>query len=690
MDFGLARRDGLTLTSVEGAAGTPGYMAPEQISGAPVDRRTDVWAFGAVLHEMLTGQRFTGQTPTLPEDLGRIVRKALSDEPGKRYQRVDDLAVDLRAASSAIAQPQRLRPSLPGLVRGRRGLATAVILGALVLAAVVYFRAHTASTSPPASPASLVENVEIIQLTTTGVATAPAISPDGKYVVFAQNEGGERSLWMRQVGVASQVRITPPGRGSLIAGATFAPDGSFVDFALSALTATQREVWRVPFLGGTPKRLLGSYASAVGWSLDGRHIAFVRRNGASSRLVIADPDGSHERQVAERKLPSAYSGFSRPAWTADGAAVILLATGGGATDPRQELVAVGVAGGAERVMPVPIAFTGAGPDWLDRTSLVVSGSLEEGAPSQLWRVSYPDGRLSRLTNDLSNYRGVSVAAGSGTLVTGRTEYQPEVWFGDASGKATGEVVRLASAPALTELAWAGERLLYTSLSEGHPSVAAITPGRSAHETVAQGNSPAATSDGHLIFFVSAGTGDTAGLWRVDADGTHPTRLVAGEVFTPVVTRDDRKIIFSSPRNGLQTLWSVPIEGGTPTQLTSVYASRPRVSPDGKSILFGASGTGGELGICDLPSCAEVRRVTIQRAWPNAGFTSDGKGIVYFEAGQGTNLMVQPLDGSPRRQLTHFSDDRYLVTFAWSHNGKWLAVARTSIVDDIVLFKGLRR
>jgi hypothetical protein len=117
---------------------------------------------------------------------------------------------------------------------------------------------------------------------------------------------------------------------------------------------------------------------------------------------------------------------------------------------------------------------------------------------------------------------------------------------------------------------------------------------------------------------------------------------------------------------------------------------PDVSPDGKSVVFGASNTRGELGICDLPGCTSVRAFKTPEGGPISRWTPDGKGIAYFDAGQGGNLWVQPLDGSPRRQLTHFSDNRTISDFAWSRNGARLAIARTTTVHDIVLFKGLRR
>ena len=135
----------------------------------------------------------------------------------------------------------------------------------------------------------------------------------------------------------------------------------------------------------------------------------------------------------------------------------------------------------------------------------------------------------------------------------------------------------------------------------------------------------------------------------------------------------------------------PIDGGLPVQLGDVFAFYPDLSPDGKSLVFGASTTTrGELGICDLPACTNLRKVTTPRGGPISRWTPDGKGIAYYDVGSGGNLWVQPLDGSAPRQLTDFTDDRAIADFAWSRDGARLAIARQTTASDIVLFKGLRR
>ena len=211
------------------------------------------------------------------------------------------------------------------------------------------------------------------------------------------------------------------------------------------------------------------------------------------------------------------------------------------------------------------------------------------------------------------------------------------------------------------------------------------------EIVTRGLSPAATSDGRTIVFVPAEIGDRAGLWKVDANGRHAVQVVSGHAVWPVVTRDDRSVIFVSFRGGKQRLWSVSLDGGPAAQLADVFAFIPDVSPDGKSLLFGASTTTrGELGICDLPACTAVRAVKTPEGGSVSRWTPDGKGIAFYYIGRGGNLWVQPLDGSPRRQLTHFADDRSIIDFAWSGDGTRLAISRVTSTNDIVLFKGLRR
>ena len=149
------------------------------------------------------------------------------------------------------------------------------------------------------------------------------------------------------------------------------------------------------------------------------------------------------------------------------------------------------------------------------------------------------------------------------------------------------------------------------------------------------------------------------------------------------------VIFISNRNGVQSPWIVPIDGGSPMLLINRTASgHVAVSADGRSFAFLALDKNPrEIVVCDLPACKTPRNVEAPRSTP-VRWMPDDRGVAYIDATQ-SNLWVQPFDGKPPYQLTHFTD-RIIEHFAWSHDGKRLAIARTTTTNDIVLFKGLRR
>jgi Tol biopolymer transport system component len=271
---------------------------------------------------------------------------------------------------------------------------------------------------------------------------------------------------------------------------------------------------------------------------------------------------------------------------------------------------------------------------------------------------------------------------------------------DRDGANVTEVLPPTAMSARTDLArvaWAGDRLVHGTIVNGRATIAVMPRQRAGtDEVVTTGMLPSMTSDGRQVVFVSPQAGEDAGLWRVDIDGRHLVHLVGGAVNSPVVTRDDRRVIFVSARSGLQSLWSVSINGGAATQLANVYAYQPDVSLDGNHLLFGASrSTRGVLAACELPGCTGLRTIKTPPSGPISRWMPDGRGIVYRDGGRGfgdpgANLWVQPLDGGARYPLTHFTDDRAITDFAWSADGSRLAIARTTITDDIVLFRGLRR
>jgi Tol biopolymer transport system component len=203
-------------------------------------------------------------------------------------------------------------------------------------------------------------------------------------------------------------------------------------------------------------------------------------------------------------------------------------------------------------------------------------------------------------------------------------------------------------------------------------------------------SPAATSDGRTMAFVSASPDDHLTLWTATADGRRIAQLAPQTPYQQVVvTPDDQFVLYTSLTGGSSAaIWMVPIGGGSPTKLAD--GTNADVSPDGKSMVFIAPEPGNRaaLVVCGLPGCTSPKEVgLVEFRTPAVRWVATGDGIAYPSQG---NLWVQPLDGGAPRQLTRFTDGRAIGSFAWSRDGKRLAIARLTVTDDIVVFTGLKQ
>ena len=185
--------------------------------------------------------------------------------------------------------------------------AVAALAMALLVAGGIYALVQRRAQPATSASAFSLENLQVTQLTSTGNASRPAISPDGKYVVYVEQDGGDSSLWVRQTASSSNVQIVRAEPGVSLWGGTVTPDGAFVDF-IRWRQPQNPELWRVPFLGGTPKRVMDDVWTPISWSPDGQHLAFVRSFFA--RLDLAR-DGGRGWEPRTRAGGAAPAGFYR-------------------------------------------------------------------------------------------------------------------------------------------------------------------------------------------------------------------------------------------------------------------------------------------------------------------------------------------------------------------------------------------
>jgi Tol biopolymer transport system component len=207
--------------------------------------------------------------------------------------------------------------------------------------------------------------------------------------------------------------------------------------------------------------------------------------------------------------------------------------------------------------------------------------------------------------------------------------------------------------------------------------------------------PRVTPDGRFIVFMSTRTG-LPHIWRMDSDGTNVKQLTSGGAeVNPDISPDGKWVVYDSltPTGSASELgiWKISIDGGTPVQVSKKLATSPAISPDGKLIACRyreADLSPFRLGLIDLTTGATVKVIDIG---PNDGtldWSVDGRSVLFLQKRNGiSNIWSQPIDGGAPKQLTFFKSD-LTFAFAFSKDGKSLALSRGTVSNDVVLIADL--
>ncbi len=544
-------------------------------------------------------------------------------------------------------------------------------------------------------------------LTSSGNAQQPALSPDGKYVAYVLDEAGRQSIYMGQVNSTGNTQVISPSEVNYL-GVTFSPDGSFIYYVVQDKDQPRGALYKVPVLGGTPRKILAWVDSTVTFSPDGKRFAFVRRNVESREtfLFTANADGSGEEQLAARKRPD-YFIRSGPAWSPDGRTIAL---GAGRFSPGDSsnmyVVTVDVANGSEARLGSQ-TWTSVGPTgWIKDGSGIVVVAFHQKSPviaNQLWHLSYPAGEVSRITNNLNSHAGLSIATQSDELVTARSDRVSRLWVAPDGDAGRARLIRSVNGDNYSELlglCWTpDDRLIYGSHASGNADIWIMDSGGANQKQLTYDPrrevDPVASSDGRYIVYTSEGSG-TSYLWRMDIDGRNPRQLTSGKFDDlPSFTPDGRWVVYTSfDESGNLTLWKVSIDGGEPIQLTRQVSLYPAVSPDGKLIACQYRDEQSKrMVIAIIPiTGGNPVKVFKEMPLPASGimrWTTDGRSLTYILTKDGvSNIWLQPIDGGQSKQLTHFKEDQ-IFRIAWSRDGKYLAFDRGLTIKDIILISQSR-
>ncbi len=491
LDFGLAKAvsgDGsapdLThapdATSAEprpGAViGTPAYMSPEQARGLPVDKRTDIWAFGCVLYQMLTGRvAFGGDTAsdsiakilerdpdwsalpvTTPPAVRRLLFRCFAKDPKKRLRDIGDVRIELEDADAGGDEPVVVTQA-PWFRRWWPAAVAGLMIG--VAASFAYWWLQPTSARP---------NVRFERVTdAVGLEESPAISPDGKTVAYVAYTGRRRQIWIRRLdGGASRVTNADLDHEQ----PRWAPDSTtLLYFTRSATTDEPHgNLWEVSMLGGQPRPIVAALGGGD-ISHDGLRIATVQLIDDVPTLVVLRRDGSRLAKVAKLKS----TGGRTPRWSPDDQTIAYTELLDGAFS--NTLIVVPAAGGKPVELDRGYKFKGL--SWIPDGSGLVYGSAQGSTvpypPTFQLRLKRLDGGDSeQLTFGDQAFTDPDVHETGLVLATGTT-IRSALWRVPTTGTAamnTGGAIPLTRQTSQVQTPSAspdGKRIVYLSDSGGH-------------------------------------------------------------------------------------------------------------------------------------------------------------------------------------------------------------------------------
>jgi Tol biopolymer transport system component len=655
LDFGLARleedetsADALTTFRTEDRSarliGTVPYMSPEQADGRPVDHRSDIFSIGIVLFEMATGQRpFTGDTPlavlssiasgaapavttinpALPPELGRIVRRCLAKDPGRRYQRAADMRNDLEdLRDNLLAVPLEGPAPARGLVRGRRlnWLAWGVAAAALIVAAVALLT-RPAAVEPSRDVFALVP----ADGTTLAEGEAPQVSPDGRMIAFvATDEGGRTLLYVRD-------RDSATPRALAETDDALQPFWSPDSRALGFFSGGQLK--RVVVAGGRPLVLA---------------TAPVPRGGTWSRddviLYVPFPEQPVHRIGANGGEPvplSLPTGDLRwfPAFLPDGRHYVYLVFRNAEGRPGVRLGSIDASSSTDLLPAARTAAVFVEPDViLFRREGALFAQRFDTASLALQEA--PQMIAENVTaNPITGQGGFSAARSAAVLAYLERGHDWQLGWFDQQGRRLGEVGRIGSSNSLC-LGDGDRRIVHDAADVRTGNVDLwsrdANDGTATRLTFHEGTDfyAACSPAGNEVVFASPRTG-TPNVYRLDTRSPGSERLVATMPMPSLPTQwtlDGRHVVFSaySPETNWD-IWLLPLDGEEPRALVATEAEERngQLSPNGRWIAFTASQTGRDEVFVQSASSGGGRWQVSPSGGRQPQWSRDGKQLFYI-------------------------------------------------------------
>ena len=547
------------------------------------------------------------------------------------------------------------------------------------------------------------------RLTNGGMPMSAAISRDGKYIAYTETENETSQIWLQSVGQSSRIKVTE-SKDKVFGGKTFSPDGRFIYYsAWDRNNFSTAAVYRIATIGEPSTKVLEGTVAAVSFSPDGEQMAFIKSlPDKGHALTISDKDGGDQKTVLTAQMPDYLCGS--PAWSPDGEKIVF---GKSEKDPqtaltRARIYVVEISSGAISEFSHEKWDTVWRMDWMpDGKGVVLTGTKEDDSYTtrrdQVYYVTYPDGASHRVTTSGIRHEPstLNVTEDGGILALSASR-SSQIWSMDASGRSNSAVQ------------------ISRGLYDGRPGLAPMPDGQLAYMTYtsddpaiwlmnANGTEPRQITNGTMFveelrgdplgryFFFSSFRDKQNHLYRIDTDGQNLKQITFGDgrEIDSAVSPDGNWVYYASytdSDNGHSVrLYRSSIDGGQPESVGNNECTVPSISSDGKYLAC-VTEDEHKIYIVSLDSGERIRNFDVA-PYPtiNIGvrWLPDNSGIAYIRYDKaGSNLWIQPLDGTPLRQMTDFTSG-FIYNFAFSADGTRIFLGRGYPIQDVFLIKNFR-
>ncbi len=641
----------------------------------------------------------TGEDYGQPTQINRVHKNdnssldSESDYLGEDFKILPRDTGDDYQAVTTLTAPDRKRKSKVNVLLFS-ALSTLVLIGGFFYADKQSFK------TAPNSDASVVsfDKIELDRLTADGLIAATAISPDGKYVVFARKEGDRQSLWLRQTDAPGEVNIAP-ANGFDYQFLTFSKTEDALYF-VAAENDEPSAIYRTNRLGQNQQKLISGVDSQISFSPDGKKLAFVRSpDDKTDVLLTFDLTTSEEKTLAVRKYPETFTeGVS---WSPDGKRIAVAALVYGVSSTGG-ITVFDIETGENKPLTlsekiIRASFLQWHPD--GSGLFFCEHTAATGERFQIRYAAFPGGAIRNVTNDLSSYETISVSADGKRIAAVQRDYSMSIWVVPTNRAEPAAQIKPYAGRDDGErgVAWTSDgKIVYVSSDGGTENLWRMDADGGNQRNLTTGKDygksvPSLSVDGRSLIYLTS-ENDELNFWRTGFDGQHPARLTSDNIATIYpASANEKLIVYTGDKNGELRIWKKSFESEKAVQLTEIESWNPVISPDGKQIAFfqREEGSAVSLGFISIDTGKSVRSLELPGAVDHSrglAWSRDGKSLLFVvSTGAVSNVWRQNLSGGAAKSLTNFKEFQ-IAAFALSFDSKSLAVARGANDRNVVLIK----